>query len=191
MDLEPMPPEMDELRKVIISSNLASCYLILEVLKSEKSEALTFEGFRNHWIDVYKSTYGMVSKMKPRKYRDKEFSEMVKVEDRKAKEKFFDAISYFSQWISGGLLNQKEIESFNQNLAKFWELVEVELEENAEVLFNLYEMLKKTRNWDDETLHKELRISEKAIEDIKRRRRPTSKKVGLKMLYELFPQMAV
>jgi len=191
MDLKPMPPEMDELRNVIISSNLSSCYLILEVLKSEKNETLTFEGFRNHWIDVYKSTYGMVSKMKPRKYRDKEFSEMVKVEDREAKGKFFDAISYFSQWISGGSLNQKEIESFNLNLAKFWELVEAELEENAEVLFNLYEMLKKTRNWDDETLRKELRISKKAIEDIKRRRRPTSKKVGLKMLYELFPQMAV
>ena len=89
MDLKPMPPEMDELRNVIISSNLASCYLILEVLKSEKSETLTFEGFRNHWIDVYKSTYGMVSKMKPRKYRDKEFSEMVKVEDREAKEEVF------------------------------------------------------------------------------------------------------
>ena len=56
MDLKPMPPEMDELRNVIISSNLSSCYLILEVLKSEKSETLTFEGFRNHWIDVYKST---------------------------------------------------------------------------------------------------------------------------------------
>ena len=191
MDLKPMPPEMDELRNVIISSNLSSCYLILEVLKSEKSETLTFEGFRNHWIDVYKSTYGMVSKMKPRKYRDKEFSEMVKVEDREAKGKFFDAISYFSQWISGGSLNQKEIESFNRNLAKFWELVEVECEENAEVLFNLYEMLKKTRNWDDGTLRKELRISNKAVEDIKKRRRPTSKKVGLKMLYELFPQMAV
>jgi hypothetical protein len=52
-------------------------------------------------------------------------------------------------------------------------------------------MLKKTRNWDDETLHKELRISEKAIESIKKRRRPRSKKAGLKMLYELFPQMAV
>jgi predicted metal-dependent hydrolase len=87
MDLKPMPPEMDELRNVIISSNLASCYLILEVLKSEKSETLTYEGFKNHWIDVYKSTYGMVSKMKPRKYRDKEFSEVVKVVDRKAKRK--------------------------------------------------------------------------------------------------------
>ena len=89
------------------------------------------------------------------------------------------------------MLNQKEIESFNRNLANFWELVEVECEENAEVLFNLYEMLKKARNWDDGTLRKELRISQKAIEDIKRRRRPRSKKVGLKMLYELFPQMAV
>jgi hypothetical protein len=74
-----MPPEMDELRNVIISSNLASCYLILEVLKTEKSETLTYDGFRNHWIDVYKSTYGMVSKMKPRKYRNREFSEMLKV----------------------------------------------------------------------------------------------------------------
>ena len=87
MDLKPMPPEMDELRNVIISSNLASCYLILEVLKSEKSETLTYEGFKNHWIDVYKSTYEKVSKMKPRKYRDKEFSEMVKVEDREVKRK--------------------------------------------------------------------------------------------------------
>ena len=105
--------------------------------------------------------------------------------------KFFDAISCFGQWIPGGLLSQKEIENLNKNLLKFWELVEVECEENAEVMFNLYEMLKKARNWDDETLRKELRISEKAVEDIKRRRRPRSKTVGLKMLYELFPQMAV
>jgi hypothetical protein len=52
-------------------------------------------------------------------------------------------------------------------------------------------MLKKVRNWDDETLRKELRISEKAVEDIKRRRRPNSQGVGLKMLYGLFSQMAV
>jgi len=67
MNLKPISPEMDEVRNVIISSNLASCYLILEVLRSEKSETLTYERFKNHWIDVYKSTYGMVSKMKPRK----------------------------------------------------------------------------------------------------------------------------
>ena len=104
---------------------------------------------------------------------------------------FFDAISYFAQWIPKGLVSHEEIESLNKNLVKFWELVEVECEKNAEVLFNLYEMLKKARNWDDETLQKELRISEKAVEDIKGRRRPRSKKVGLKMLYEPFPQMAV
>ena len=105
--------------------------------------------------------------------------------------KFSDAISYFSQWMSKGLLGHEEIERFNKRLAEFWELVEVESEENPEVMFSLYEMLKKARNWDDETLRKELRISEKAIEDIKSRRRPSYQGVGLKMLYELFPQTAV
>jgi hypothetical protein len=105
--------------------------------------------------------------------------------------KFFDAISYFGQWISGGLLSQEEIENLNKNLVKFWGLVEVKCEENPEVMFNLYEMLKKARNWDDETLCKKLKISDEAIEGIKNRQRPKSKAVGLRMLYELFPQMAV
>ena len=67
MDLKPLPPELNELRNVIISSNLASCYLILELLKSEKNETLNYEKFRDHWINIYKSTYGIISKMKPRK----------------------------------------------------------------------------------------------------------------------------
>ena len=67
MDLKQMSPEMDELRNVIISSNLASCYLVLELLKSEKNETLNYNKFRSHWIEIYKSTYGIVSKMKPRK----------------------------------------------------------------------------------------------------------------------------
>ena len=105
--------------------------------------------------------------------------------------KFFDAISYFAQWIPKGLASHEEIENLNKNLLKVWELVEAECEENPEVLFSLYQALKKARNWDDETLRKELRISEKAIEDIKNRHKPRSEAVGLKMLYELFPQMAV
>jgi len=52
-------------------------------------------------------------------------------------------------------------------------------------------LLKKARNWDDETLCKELRISANALEDIKSLRLPISDGVGLRMLYELFPQMAV
>jgi len=105
--------------------------------------------------------------------------------------KFSDAIGYFDQWISKGLLSEQEMESFNKNLSKFWEFIEVECEENAEVMFSLYEMLKKARNWDDQTLRRRLRISEKALEGIKNRHKPRSVAVGLKMLYELFPQMAV
>ena len=67
MDLRQLSPELSELRNVIIASNLASCYLVLELLKSEKNETLNYDKFRNQWIDIYKSTYGMVSKMKPRK----------------------------------------------------------------------------------------------------------------------------
>jgi hypothetical protein len=105
--------------------------------------------------------------------------------------KFFEAISYFCESMAEGLLNEEETESFNKNLLEFWELVESECEENPEVMFNLYEMLKRARNWDDETLCKELRISDEAIEDIKKRHKPRSAAVCLKMLYELFPQMAV
>ena len=52
-------------------------------------------------------------------------------------------------------------------------------------------MLKKVRDWDDERLCRKLRISDKAIEAIKNRHKPGPEAVGLKMLYELFPQVAV
>jgi len=67
MELKPLSPELNELRNVIISSNLTSCYLVLELLKAEKDETLNYDKFRNHWMHIYKSTYGIVSKMKPRK----------------------------------------------------------------------------------------------------------------------------
>lgn len=67
MDLKPLSQELNEIRNVIIASNLASCYLVLELLKSEKNETLNYEKFRTQWIDIYKSTYTIVSKMKPRK----------------------------------------------------------------------------------------------------------------------------
>jgi predicted metal-dependent hydrolase len=85
MELRPLSPQINQLRNVIISSNLISCYLILELLKSEKSETLRYEESKSHWIDIYKSAYEIISKMKPRKYRDKEFSETVRVLDQKAK----------------------------------------------------------------------------------------------------------
>ena len=105
--------------------------------------------------------------------------------------KFSDAISYFSRWMSKGLLGQEEIESFNRCLAEFWELVELESQRNAEVLFILYEMVKKARNWDDEAFCRKLEISNKTIKSIKNRHKPRAEGVGLKMLYELFRHMAV
>ena len=105
--------------------------------------------------------------------------------------KFSDAIRYFSRWMPKGLVTETESESFKKELARFWELVEVECEENPEVVFTLYEMLKKERSWDDEAFCRKLEISDEAIEDIKNRNKQGSEGVGLKMLYELFPQMAV
>jgi hypothetical protein len=67
MELKHLSPEVDELRNVIISSNLASCYLILETIRPEKSDTLHYEQFSTHWIKTYKNIYDHVSKMKPRK----------------------------------------------------------------------------------------------------------------------------
>ena len=67
MDLKPLSPELNELRNVIISSNFASCFLVLEMLKSEGNDTPNYEKFRGQWINIYKSTHRVVSKMKPRK----------------------------------------------------------------------------------------------------------------------------
>jgi hypothetical protein len=67
MKLKPLSPENDELRKIIISSNLTSCYIILEEILSTKGERLFFDKFRTRWIDIFKNVYDHVDKMKPRK----------------------------------------------------------------------------------------------------------------------------
>ncbi len=63
MDLKQLSSEMDELRKVIISSNLTSCYLLLS--RYDNAEAY-YEKFRVDWIDTYKEVYKIISKMQPR-----------------------------------------------------------------------------------------------------------------------------
>jgi hypothetical protein len=67
MELKSLSPELDELRKVIISSNLASCYLILNELALKEGQTAHYEAFRAGWIDTYKDVYKLVSKMKIRK----------------------------------------------------------------------------------------------------------------------------
>jgi hypothetical protein len=67
MELKSLTPELDELRNVIISSNLTSCYLILNELTLKEDQTVHYEKFRAGWIDTYKDVYKLVSKMKTRK----------------------------------------------------------------------------------------------------------------------------
>ena len=69
MELNDLSPELNELRNVIISSNLTSCYLILQELTSLKDETLVYDRFRKHWMGTYKGFYGIVTQMKSRKPR--------------------------------------------------------------------------------------------------------------------------
>ena len=67
MELKSLPPELGELRNVIISSNLTSCYLILNELALKEGEKTHYEEFKVAWIDMYKDVYKLVSRMKTRK----------------------------------------------------------------------------------------------------------------------------
>ena len=98
--------------------------------------------------------------------------------------RFPDAFDLFGKSLSESLISPEEV-------AKFWGLIERECEENPEVTFGLYQMVKKARNWDDETLCSELRITPEALDDVKNKRRSWGESAGLKMLYDLFPQMMV
>ena len=67
MELKSLSKELDELRKVIIASNLTTCYVILNELALKEGEVAHYEKFRTGWIDTYKDVYRLVSKMKTRK----------------------------------------------------------------------------------------------------------------------------
>jgi len=67
MELKPLPPELGELRDVIISSNLTSCYLIINEFALKGGEEVHYEKFRAGWIDIYRDVYRLVSKMKIRR----------------------------------------------------------------------------------------------------------------------------
>jgi hypothetical protein len=67
MQLKSLSPEFDELRKVIIASNLTSCYLLLNEIALKEGETAHYEEFRASWINTYKDIYKLVSKMKMRK----------------------------------------------------------------------------------------------------------------------------
>ena len=67
MELTDLSPELNELRNVVISSNLTSCYLILQELTSLKDETLVYDRFRKHWMEMYKGFYEICTQMKTRR----------------------------------------------------------------------------------------------------------------------------
>ena len=67
MELKELSPELNELRNVIISSHLSTCYLLMERLPLKEGETYRYEKFREEWIEMYKNVYKIVSKMRPRK----------------------------------------------------------------------------------------------------------------------------
>jgi hypothetical protein len=69
MELTKLSPDMKEIRDAVISSNLTSCYLILEALTSLKGDTLPYDRFRGHWLETYKGFKTVVGKMKARTSR--------------------------------------------------------------------------------------------------------------------------
>jgi hypothetical protein len=67
MELMELSPELNELRNAIISSNLTSCFLILDELGFRKGKTCHYEELRDEWIETFKNVHKLVSKTKPRK----------------------------------------------------------------------------------------------------------------------------
>ena len=67
MEMMDLPSELNEIRKVILSSHLTTCFLILEELAAQRGRTYHYERFRQEWIEIYKNAYKLVSKMKTRK----------------------------------------------------------------------------------------------------------------------------
>lgn len=70
MELKPLPPELDELRSIIISTSLTSCFLLFEELTAAGGRKIYYDKFRARWIQVFKDVYGQISKMQPRGPRE-------------------------------------------------------------------------------------------------------------------------
>jgi hypothetical protein len=67
MELKSLPPELNELRNVIISSNLTTCYLVLNEIYLKEDKPIYYAQVREKWIEMYKDVFKLISKMKARK----------------------------------------------------------------------------------------------------------------------------
>jgi hypothetical protein len=67
MEMMNLSPEINELRTIILSSQLTTYFLILEELGLKKDKTYHYEQFRQEWMETYKNIYKMIARMKPRK----------------------------------------------------------------------------------------------------------------------------
>jgi hypothetical protein len=49
MEMMDLPPELNEIRKIIISSHLTTCFLILEELAPQRKRTYHYQRFREEW----------------------------------------------------------------------------------------------------------------------------------------------
>jgi hypothetical protein len=66
VELNNLSSEAAELRSIIISSSMTSCYLLMDQMLSQGDTTLHYEDFRREWIDLFKQVYKSVSRMRPR-----------------------------------------------------------------------------------------------------------------------------
>jgi len=67
MELKSLSPELDEFRNVIISSNLTTCYLILNEIGLKEGKTIYYAQVKEKWMEMYKDVFKLLSKMKTRK----------------------------------------------------------------------------------------------------------------------------
>ena len=67
MELMDLSPELNELRSIVISSHLTTCFLVLDELALKRGRTYHYERFRKEWIETYKNVYKLISKIKTRK----------------------------------------------------------------------------------------------------------------------------
>lgn len=96
-----------------------------------------------------------------------------------------EALKYFNEWKKAGLLSQEEVEELKQKLPEVDELLIQAIDEEPEVTYIFYRLLKEKNGWDDRKLCENLNISEKDAEKIKLRL-PISKKIRYKIVIEYF-----
>ena len=95
------------------------------------------------------------------------------------------AYTYFEQWREERLLTPKEIETLEKIMPTLGQCLLTESKDNPQVIFELYELLKKKKQWDDKTLSEKLKISMGDIRCIRNQKKPKSKMAGQKIALEL------